>query len=249
MGVEACVLPTAVLSTHTSFKDFTFRDLTDDIEPIRECWEKSKIEFDGIYTGYLGSKRQIDLVLDMVDSYRKEGTIVFIDPAMADNGMMYAGFHLDFAREMAKLCSKADIIVPNLTEACFMLGIPYVGDTYTLEQIHGIMKGLSALGAKKVILTGISFDEEQLGAMAYDSITDKFIFYSNKKVSNYYHGTGDVFASTCFAALVRGKTFDEAVRLAVDFTLEAIIHTENDPNRRWYGVNFEEAIPFLINRL
>lgn len=249
MGIEACVLPTAVLSSHTSFPDFTFRDLTNDIEPICECWKKAEIDFDGIYTGYLGTKEQIDLIIDLIDTYNKKDSIVFVDPAMADNGKMYAGFRDDFASDMARLCSKADIITPNLTEACFMLGIEYIGNQYTREQVQTILKELSKLGCKKVILTGISFDEEQLGAMAYDSVSKKYVYYTNQKVSNNYHGTGDIFASACFGALVRGMAFGDALRIAVDFALEAIMKTEEDSNRRWYGVNFEEALPMLIQRI
>ena len=122
-GIEAGILPTATLSTHTAFQGFTFRDLTDDIEPIAKHWEEQNIEFDALYTGYLGSKRQIDLVLDLFKRFG-EGKLKFVDPAMGDNGKLYVGFDRDFAHEMAKLCAAADIIVPNLTEACFMLDKP-----------------------------------------------------------------------------------------------------------------------------
>ena len=131
-GIEAGILPTATLSTHTAFKNFTFRDLTDDIEPICNHWLEQTIEFDAIYTGYLGSKRQIDLVLDIFNSFG-EGKLKFVDPAMGDNGRLYVGFDVEFAHEMAKLCAAADIIVPNLTEACFMLDKPYIANGYDEE--------------------------------------------------------------------------------------------------------------------
>lgn len=249
MGTEACVIPTAVLSTHTSFKGFTFRDLTQDIQPISNHWVKEKITFDAIYTGYLGSKEQVDLVSNIFDTYKKADTLIFVDPAMADNGKLYAGFTEDFAQNMARLCTKADVIVPNLTEACYMLGIPYMGEDYTKAEIETILKDLSKLGAKKVVLTGISFHKKELGVMAYDSVTDEFFSYYNQKVEHNYHGTGDIFASVCVGAMMRGYSLEDALKLAVDFTLECILKTEEDPNHRWYGVNFETAIPLLIHRL
>lgn len=249
MGVETCVIPTAVLSAHTSFSGFTFRDLTEDIKPISEHWQKEKLVFDAIYTGYLGSKEQIDLVTGLFDAFGNENTLIFVDPAMADNGKLYAGFTEEFAKHMAKLCSKADIIVPNLTEACYMLGIDYPGADYTKEDIKKILKDLSRFGAKQVVLTGISFDEKHLGVMAYDSRTNQFYSYYNKKIPSSYHGTGDVFASVCVGAMMRGYSLYEALKLAVDFTLECIRQTEADPNHRWYGVNFESAIPMLIHEL
>ena len=249
MGVEACVIPTAVLSAHTSFEGFTFRDLTEDIKPISAHWQKEKLEFDAIYTGYLGSKDQIDLMMDLFDTFGKKNTLLFVDPAMADNGKLYAGFSEEFASYMTKLCSKADVIVPNLTEACYMLGIPYPGSDYSEEDIKKILKDLANLGAKQVVLTGISFDEKQLGAMAYDAQTDQYFSYYNKKIPTNYHGTGDIFASVCVGAMMRGYDLNHALKLAVDFTLECICKTEEDPTHRWYGVNFESAIPMLVREL
>ena len=129
-GIETAILPTAVLSTHTMFKNFTFKDLTDELEKISDHWKKEQIGFDAIYTGYLGSFEQIDLVCEIVNILRDENTLVIVDPVMADNGKLYPGFTEEFAKEMAKLCSKADIILPNMTEASFMLGIPYPGTDY-----------------------------------------------------------------------------------------------------------------------
>ena len=206
MGVETCVVPTAVLSTHTGgFKGFTFHDLTQEIDPISAHWVKEGITFDAIYTGYLGSFEQINLVGKFFDQFGGDGTLVYVDPAMADNGVLYPGFTPEFAKEMGKLCGKADVIVPNLTEASFMLGIDYVGDDYDEAYIKKVLKDLTGLGCRTAVLTGVSFSPDQIGAMAYDSETDTYASYFNEKLPTCFHGTGDVFASACVGALMNGK--------------------------------------------
>ena len=160
MGVEACVLPTAVLSTHTAFKGFTFRDLTSDIEPICRHWKDENIQFDAIYTGYLGSFEQLDLMHKLMADFGSTA-LKIVDPCMADNGKLYPGFTQEFAFAMAKLCGKADVVVPNLTEASFMLGIPYQAAGYDKDYIISVLKQLAQLGAKQVVLKGIEFEKDQ----------------------------------------------------------------------------------------
>ena len=247
-GVEAGVLPTAVLSTHTAFPKFTFCDLTDEIEGISKTFSELELDFDAIYTGYLGSFRQLGLVSELIDRHKTEKCMVVIDPCMADNGKLYKGFTPEFAKAMAGLCGKADLIVPNLTEACFMLGIPYTED-YDEEYIRKILKQLTSLGAKRAALTGISFDPSKLGAYSYDSTTDSYFSYFNDRLPVAYHGTGDIFASATLGALMRGHTTESALSVAVDFTLECIRLTMADEDRRTYGVNFEQALPYYIDRL
>ena len=247
-GVEAGVLPTAVLSTHTAFPKFTFCDLTDEIEGISKTFSELELDFDAIYTGYLGSFRQLGLVSELIDRHKTEKCMVVIDPCMADNGKLYKGFTPEFAKAMAGLCGKADLIVPNLTKACFMLGIPYTED-YDEEYIRKILKQLTSLGAKRAALTGISFDPSKLGAYSYDSTTDSYFSYFNDRLPVAYHGTGDIFASATLGALMRGHTTESALSVAVDFTLECIRLTMADEDRRTYGVNFEQALPYYIDRL
>ncbi len=247
-GVEAGVLPTAVLSTHTAFPKFTFCDLTDEIEGISETFEQLDIGFDAIYTGYLGSFRQLALVSELIDRHKTDSCTVVIDPAMADHGKLYKGFTPEFARAMAKLCGKADLIIPNLTEAAFMLDIPYTPD-YDESYIRDVLKKLCALGAKCAALTGISFDPTKLGTYAYDSATDTFFSYFNDIKPVAYHGTGDIFASAAVGALMQGHSTESALAVAVDYTLECIKLTMADSHRRTYGVNFEEALPYYIERL
>lgn len=250
MGVETCVVPTAVLSTHTGgFSGFTFHDLTQEVAPIAAHWKKEGITFDAIYTGYLGSFEQIKLVGDFFDQFGGENTLIYVDPAMADNGVLYTGFTPEFALEMGKLCGKADVIVPNLTEAAFMLGEEYVGENYDEEYIKGLLQRLTGLGCKTAVLTGVSFEKGKIGAMAYDSATGTYASYFNEELPVRFHGTGDVFASACVGALMNSKDLTGALKIAVDYTLECIRDTQNDPDARWYGVNFESAIPMLVRSL
>lgn len=246
-GVETSVLPTAVLSTHTGFPKFTFHDLTDEISPIADTFEELEIGFDAIYTGYLGSFRQLDLVADFIDRFGK-GAKVVIDPVMADNGVLYKGFTEEFALAMAKLCGKADLIIPNLTEASFMLGIPYITE-YDEEYIRNILLKLAALGAKEVALTGVSLEAGKIGVYSYSTITGRFSYYASTHLPMVYHGTGDVYASSAVGALMRGYSTEDALAIAVDFTLRSMEKTMADPNPRFYGVNFEEAIPYYIELL
>ena len=249
MGVETCVLPTAVLSTHTAFKGFTFRDLTGDISSIANHWKQEKIGFDAIYTGYLGSFEQIELMQTFIKDFGGGGTRVIVDPCMGDNGSLYSGFTKDFAAAMAGLCSKADVIVPNLTEASFMLGLPYLDQGYTKEYIEDLLKKLSELGARKIVLKGVSFDDKKLGIVTYDSQTEKITWYFHEKMPQNFHGTGDIFASVLTGALVRDFTIEKACRLAADFVVESIKATLSHKDYNWYGVDFESALPFLISQL
>ena len=244
-GVEAGVLPTAVLSTHTMFPKFTFCDLTDEIEGISKTFAELDIDFDAIYTGYLGSFRQLELVSQMIDRHKTDKCAVVIDPAMADHGVLYKGFTNDFAKAMAKLSGKADLVIPNLTEASFMLDIPYT-EEYDEDYIKDVLKKLTDLGAKRAAITGVSFEKGKLGVYAYDSTTGAYFSYFNEHLPVAYHGTGDIFASATLGAMMRGHSVESALKVAVDFTLECIKITMADENRRTYGVNFEEALPYYI---
>lgn len=248
-GVEASVIPTAVLSTHTAFNNFSFCDLTDEIETVIEIWKKEKISFDAIYTGYLGSFRQIELMEKLFDDFGTEENIIFIDPVMGDHGKLYPGFSQEFADRMARLCSKADVIVPNLTEAAFMLREEYKENGYTEEYVRDILKKLAALGCKNAVLTGVSFEEGKVGVMAYNKENDRFSAYYTEKINASFHGTGDVFSSACVGALMRGLSLEGALKTAANYTVESIKASMRDKDNNWYGVNFEEAIPYLLKEL
>ena len=249
MGTEASVIPTAVLSTHTAFKDFTFCDLTKEITPITEHWKNSGIGFDAIYTGYLGSFEQIELTKKLIADFKTEENLVLVDPAMADGGKLYNGFDIDFAKHMASLCAKADIIVPNLTEASFMLDIPYVEGGYDEAYIKSILVKLTDLGCKTAVLTGVSFEEGKIGVMSYNSETGEYFSYFRERIPESFHGTGDVYASTFLGALMRGRSVEDSLMIATDFTVESIKTTINNSPDRKYGVNFETAVPYLVSRM
>lgn len=258
MGVEACVLPTAVLSTHTAFKGFTFRDLTSDISPICEHWKNEKIHYDAIYTGYLGSFEQLDLMHKLISDFGGKDTLTIVDPCMADNGKLYPGFTQEFAFAMAKLCGKADVIVPNMTEASYMLGIEYKESGYDEDYIVDMLKSLAKLGAKKIVLKGIEFTENQkslskvkgkIGIASYDSETDTVSWYFHKKMPQSFHGTGDIFASVLTGALMRGLSLQKAYSLAADYVVESIKETLSHKDYNWYGVDFEAAMPYLVKRI
>ena len=248
MGIETAAIPTAVLSTHTAFKNFTYRDLTGDLPKIAKHWKQEKFNFDGIYTGYLGSIEQIDILKEFFKQFKTPDNFIFIDPVMADNGKLYAGFDANFVKEMKKLCKMADIIVPNLTEASYMLEKEYK-EIYSEQEIKDILIELSNLGPKYVVLTGVSFKDNKLGVMSYNKETNEFFTYFKEKIPAKYHGTGDIFASTLVGAITNNNTLEEGLKIAVDYVWETINDTYKTNKKDAYGVNFETKIPYLINRI
>ncbi|MCB8815498.1 pyridoxamine kinase [Desulfosporosinus shakirovi] len=249
-GFDTSVLPTAILSTHTGgFEGFTYRDLTEDIKPISDHWQSLNLQFDALYSGFLGSFEQIDLVADLFDTFRSNDTLVMVDPVMADNGVLYSIYSPEMAKGMTKLCSKADIIVPNLTEAAFLLDEDYIGENYSQEYIETTLEKLSSLGSKMVVLSGVSFERDKLGAAAFNSETGKISYAFNDKIDGYFHGTGDVFGSALLSALLNNFPLEEATQIAVDYTHMCISLTQKAELEKRYGVCFEKAIPYLIKKL
>ncbi|MBR3981147.1 MAG: pyridoxamine kinase [Bacteroidales bacterium] len=249
MGIETAILPSAILSTHTGgFTGYTFHDLTEDIPAIKEHWKKENIRFDAFYTGYVGSVKQLEYISDIMDELRKPDSIIIVDPVMGDKGKLYPGFEPSFAKEMAKLCKKADVIVPNLTEAAFMLDEEYIESGHTKEYIERILKKLMALGCKNALLTGVNLEPGKLGIAAYNGETNEITYYFRDLINGMFHGTGDVFASSFAGAMTLGKSVDEAGKIAVDFTVDAIAKTIDDKSH-WYGVKFELALPELIKSI
>ena len=245
-GVETCVLPSAVLSTHTGgFKDYTFRDLTGDMPAIQKHWQKEGIAFDAIYSGYLGSAEQIAYVADIMKTMGKPGAVNIADPAMADNGKLYPGFDQPFVEAMKGLCAAADIVVPNITEACFLTDTAY-RETYDETYIAALCKNLAALGAKTVVLTGVGYAPEETGVVVFENET--LTHYRHRRLPKGSHGTGDIFASAFVGALMRGKTKFNAARIAADYTVRCIEETQGD-DTHWYGAKFEPVLPELIAAL
>lgn len=247
MGIETAVIPTAVLSTHTGgFKGYTFRDLTGDISGIADHWKSIGLKFNAIYTGYLGSKEQAEIVSKLFDDFSTDDTFIIVDPAMGDSGRLYAGFTDEIVTEMKKLCSKADFIIPNMTEAAFMLGIPYT-ESYDEEYVKDLLKRLTELGCSKPVLTGVRFDDKKQGAAAYDSQSGQFYFSFRNNINRIMHGTGDIFASVFTGAVTLGKSLEQALEMAVGFTFDCIEETLPVADEVWYGSCFEPCLGKLIS--
>ena len=247
-GSECCILPSAVLSTHTGgFKGFTFRDLTDDIPGIVNHWKSEGLKFDCLYTGYLGSQRQIEMVEGMTELLN-DGSLFICDPAMADNGILYKGFDDAFVKKMSELTKYADIILPNITEASLMTGIEYKKSNYDESYILSLCRALAKGKCKTVVMTGVAYTEDKLGIAIYSKEEDKIDYYFHEKISKSSHGTGDVYASAFVGSLMQNKSIYESAAIAADFTVQAIKETLDDESH-FYGVKFEKAIPLLIEKL
>lgn len=247
-GIETAVLPSAVLSTHTAgFSGYTFRDLTEDLPEIQKHWEKEDIYFDAIYTGYIGSIKQLDYIKKIISSRLKPGGVVFVDPAMADYGEFYYGFDQTFADKMGELCKLGDYVLPNTTEACYLLHKPWKPD-FSKEEILEISDELSSFTKKHIILKGDTHQEGQLGMIVSDKIASETKFVFNDKIDHISHGTGDVFASAFVGSSMLGKSPESSAKIAGEFTKKAIEQTIDDPNHK-YGVKFEKVIPEIYELL
>lgn len=247
-GVQTSVIPTALLSTCTGdFKGNTFQDLTNNIEPIAEHWHKENLNFDAIYTGYLCSAAQVYSVISAIDKIKNEDTLLIVDPVMGDNGNAYSGFQSSYPSYMLRLCQKADIITPNITEAALLTGMPYIETGYNEIYIEQILKRLYELTKAKIILTGVSFDKKRIGAAIYEDGEIDYVFA--ERLSQSFHSTGDIFASVLTGSVMNGRSLKSAAQIAVNFVSLCIKRTIKDKADPRFGVNFETQIPDLIKFL
>ena len=226
MGVETVILPTALLSNHTLFPEYTKLDLSGQMLPIADMWKRNGVHFDAIYTGYLGTPELIDETARVIDMFRDENTLVFIDPVMGDNGKLYRGFSEDYASRNRKLCGTADLIMPNITEACLMTGAKY-RETYDESYLRELCIRLCETGAKMTVLTGASLLEGKTGVYGMDSRTGEIFFYQNDKVGAMFHGTGDLFSSTVIGEIMHGKDWKDAMKIAASRALADLISDED----------------------
>lgn len=249
-GINAPIIPTAVLSTFVGpFPGFTYKDMTEDIIPIIEHWNEMGFEFDAVYTGFLGSKEQVDVVRRAIRMLKGPGTKVFVDPVMGDAGNLYSTFEEDFPPEMRKLCGDADIIIPNMTEATRMLDEPYVNGPYTKEYISGLLERMASLGADKVILTGVYFDDKELGTATYDCSTGDVQYIMKERFPGFYHGSGDIFGSGLVSSLVNGWSLAEAVDIAEDLTISSIRYSVENGYDTDHGLSFEDNLSEFGSRV
>ena len=244
MGIECATLPTALLSAHTAFDHFVSRELTDGFAPITAHWKSMGVHFDSIYTGYLGSEDQVAPVQRFFDDFGTEDTLIFVDPVMADHGKLYSGFTPTFPEKMKELCRRADIITPNVTEACLLTHTPY-SEFQSEADIRTLLEKLLKLGPRTAIITGIRPDERHM-CVATMSADGNLSLHQTDYYPAVFYGTGDLFASTCVGALTLGIPAEKAIATAADYVLETIRVTAADPEARWYGVNFEETLPYLM---
>ena len=242
-GHEVCILPSAVLSTHTGgFQKPVVQNLTSCMLETIEHWYREEIRFDVIYTGYLGSREAVACVRQTIDRMLAPGGTVIVDPAMADHGRLYKGLDGAYAADMAELCRQANIVLPNVTEAAMMSGMPYreaLSEDYVRQLLYG-------MGCKDVLMTGVGFSDKETGfALKHSNET---VFRHHERLPKNYHGTGDLFASAFVGALASGKSVIQAGEIASAFTLKSIRNTYDNP-AHWYGVKFETALPDLIEML
>ena len=242
-GHEVCILPSAVLSTHTGgFERPVICNLQDSMEPIWRHWQREGICFDAIYTGYLGSLESIKIASQIMDEMLAPEGRIIVDPAMADHGKLYSGFTESYAASMKELCMRADVMIPNITEAAMMTGMPYQ-NCYDENYIHDL---LHALGGKQVVLTGVSFESGKTGAAIRNN--GNISYYFHQRFDRSFHGTGDMFAAAFTGAWLQDKSLEEAVKISADFTCQSIYNTIQNP-AHWYGVKFETALPVLMDNL
>lgn len=242
-GHETCILPTALLSTHTGgFGKPAVIHLEHGLDAMWKHWKENGILFDAILVGYLGSIPAIQMTEQILSEMLASDGISIVDPAMADHGKLYSGFDAEYAQAMKGLCAQADIILPNITEAAMFAELPYCEDLKE-AYVHDLLK---TLNHPCVILTGVGYREGETGAVIYNC--GSFSYYHHPKVGKNFHGTGDMFAASFTGALMQGKSLESSVKIAADFVCKAIENTCVAP-AHWYGVKFETALPDLIEKL
>ena len=249
-GVECACMPTALLSTHTGgFTGYTFTDLSSEMLPIAKHWKKEGIAFDGVYSGYLASPEQGELLKGVFAEIVTSKTLVIIDPVMADHGEHYPGFDDRMTQTFRDLCPSADVIIPNITEASFMTGIPYMEPPYTVEHIDRLMAALFELGPKAVALTGVQFAEDEVGVAARLAGERESAYSFQKLREGHFHGSGDVFGSAFAALLVRGASIKSVIEASTEFVCASIDRTKTRGTPMHYGIDFEGALPGFMKRV
>lgn len=246
MGLEVAALPTALLSTHTAFEGFTFVDLSPEMERIMAHWKALQMRFDAIYIGYLGSIRLIELTERFIDTFRAPQTRVILDPAFGDNGALYAGFDGTYVARLRELCRHADVILPNVTEACALLELPWEDSTACTQRLVQRAWELLDGRLRNVLITSCRFSEGWTGLICAGD--DGFV-YPHERVALSCHGSGDLFASVFAGLMTLGRSLPESARTAADFTRDCIRHSMNCPDHRWYGVDYEPMLGELTRRI
>lgn len=245
MGIHTSCVPTAVLSTHTGgFTGYTFRDLTEDIPGILDHWKKESFTFDALYTGYLGSVRQLCEVERFLTDFRTDRTLALVDPVFGDHGRLYSRMTPEMVEGIKNLCKKADVIVPNMTEAAFLTGMPYREENHDKNYLTALCGRLQELGCGRAVVTGVSMEKDTIGACAL--IGGELFVYAPERIPVHYDGTGDLFASVLLGTLLRGGTLQDGMVRAADFVRLCIQNSVVKGTNEHWGVDFEEMLPALM---
>lgn len=247
LGVECCPLPTAILSNHTAFSSWFLEDYTEKMEPYLEEWKKQNLSFDGILTGFLGSEKQIAIVKRMIEEFpEREGqkTFVTVDPIMGDHGKLYATYTKEMCNQMRQLVEVADLVTPNLTEACILTDTPYRESGWHIKELSKIAQQLCEIGAKRVVISGIAMGQS-IGNILCEKGKGDIKLFRSKRVGTERCGTGDIFSSILAADAVNGVKLEDSVKKAMRFVKECILLTEQFAIPKTNGVCFE----FLLKKL
>lgn len=244
LGVQGCPLPTAIFSNHTGFPSFYRKDFTRYMQAYIDEWKKLDLHFDGIMTGFLGSARQIGIVEQFIKDFRRPDTTVLVDPVMGDNGHIYPTYTRKMCKEMKKLLAYADIITPNITEACFLTDTPYKESGWKYTELATMAKQLQLMGARKLVITGIKMGESYIGNAVCDE-NGEMEFLRQMMVEQTRSGTGDVFASVLGADAVNGMDFAHSVKRASNFVRRCLIETNKTPGPLNTGIDFESQLMLL----
>ena len=242
-GVETAILPTALLSTHTGgFTGFTFLDLTEEMRGILAHFDRADIRFDMLYTGYFGSVEQLRIVADAKSAILRAGGTTLVDPVLGDGGKLYSIYDDSFVCAMREFVSGADLITPNVTEACLLADLPYTGDRYDHEKMEAILSRLAELGCRSAVITGVHFGENEIGIVYRNFESGEKFTLASARTDAPLHGTGDVFTSALAGYLLAGFDARAALTRTVSFIAECIDKTEGALPEHWYGVKFEDSL-------
>ena len=242
-GHETCILPTAVLSTHTGgFGKPAVAHLDNTLDAMWKHWMEQGITFDAIYTGYLGSVGAVNVAEEIADNLLSPGGKLIVDPAMADHGRRYSGLDEAYAQAMARLCAKADILLPNLTEAAMLTGQEYIADPGEDQ----VQKLLNLLPQNTVVLTGVSYEPGTTGVALREG--NRYAHIAHPRVERSFHGTGDMFAAAFVGALMQEKSVEQSMEIAANYVLRCIERTVQAP-AHWYGIRFEAELGELIRMI
>jgi pyridoxine kinase len=249
-GINTAVIPTALLSTHTGeFTGYTHLDLSDQLLPIARHLATLGLHFDAFYSGYLASAGQVELILELSGMLCDPKTHIFVDPAFADHGKLYSHMSENMPAQMRKLCMQARTIIPNFTEASFLLDKPYLAKGYDAAYVQSLTAELAELGPESVVITDVHIEEGQTSIAVYQKTDRTFHLFHKPELKGVFHGTGDVFASFLIAGMLNGQPLSKAARTALDCTHDAIRLTLQGSDPLRYGVRFELVLPQLIEAL